>query len=60
MNEPTDITALVAAFVTAATEPHPLPAAPVAEHDAVFRPLRRSAQRRFDVDGLPRGLRLAA
>ena len=57
VTNPTDIAALIAAHAAPATEPPPLPSpAPFAELDA----MRRSAQRRFDVAGLPRGLREVA
>lgn len=48
-----DILALIAHHATAATEPYTLPSpAPSVELDS----RRRDLQRRFDVDGLPRGL----
>lgn len=48
---------LITAFAQAAREPHVLPTpARTAELSLVVAPLRRQMQRRFDVDGLPRGL----
>lgn len=52
---------LINKFAALAREPHTLPTpARDAELDATLRPLRRQAQARFNTDGLPRGLRLAA
>jgi hypothetical protein len=55
MDERTDITALIAAFAAAATEPHEL-LTPAPVRNVRWR---RDAQRRFDAVGLPRGLRVA-
>jgi hypothetical protein len=54
-------TDLIAAFANLARQPHVLPSpARSAELDAIVRPLRREAQVRLNVVGLPRGLAMVA